>query len=59
MMLVLTNMSKVKLAFSALEVANGIGDREHLGFLDTSPEVYPFLGVEFLIAKVTEVLCTQ
>ena len=56
----LTNISKVVLAHGVLvEVADGIGDREHLGFLDSSEEAHPLLGVEVLIAKAIKVLCTQ
>ena len=37
MMFALTNMSEVALVLSMLvEVADGIGNREHLGLLDTS-----------------------
>ena len=60
MMFMLANMSEVVLTHGVLvEVADGIVDREHLGFPDTSQEGHPLLGVEVLIMKVIKVLCTQ
>ena len=56
----LTNMSKLALTLSVLaEVADSIGNREHLGFLDASQKAHLLLGVEVLITKVIEILCTQ
>ena len=59
MMFVLPIMSKAALILGTLEVADGVGDRECLGFLDASLEAHPVLGLEVLIAKVIKVLCTQ
>ena len=59
MTFMLTTMSEVMLGLRALEVVDGKGDRECLGFLDAFPEVHPLLGVEVLIAKVIKVPCTQ
>ena len=56
----LTNMSEVVVTLSMLvEVADSIGDREHLGFLDASQEAHPLLGVEVLITNGIKVICTQ
>ena len=60
MMFELTNMSKVVLVLIMLvEVSDSIGDREYLGFLDTSQEAHLVLGVEVLIMKVIKVLSTK
>ena len=47
------------LSMLGVEVVDGVGNREHLGFLDASQEAHPLLGVEVLIVKVIKVLCTQ
>ena len=53
-------MSEVVLTLGVLvKVADGIGDREHLGFLGASQEPHPLLGVEVLIMKAVKVLYTQ
>ena len=43
----LTTTSEVVLTLGVLEVADGKGGREHLGFLDAFLEVHPLLGVKF------------
>ena len=56
----LTNVSKVALTHGMLvEVADGVGNREHLGFLDTLQEAHSLLGVEVLATKAIKVPCTQ
>ena len=52
-------MSEVTLTQSTLEVADDMGDRECLEFLDASPESHPLLGMGVLIMKVIKVLYTQ
>ena len=53
------NRCEVALKFGALvEEIDNVGDREHQGILDTSPEAHPLLGVGVLIEEVIEVLCT-
>ena len=48
----LTNMSEIALMLGMLvEVADGLGDREHLGFLDASQEAHPLLGWKFWVQK--------
>ena len=60
MMFALTNMSEVALVLSMLvEVADGIGNGECLGLLDTSQQAHPLLGMEVLIKKAVKVLRTQ
>ena len=59
MMFMLTTTSEVMLTLSVLKVADGMGDRECLGFLDASQEAHPLLGVEGLIMKAIKVPCTQ
>ena len=57
MMFKLKNTTKVALALDELvEVADGIGDREHLGLLDASQEAQPLLWVQVLISKVIKAL---
>ena len=52
MIFMITNISKVVLMFSMLmEVADGIGKEEHLGFLDASQEAHFLLGVKVLTTK--------
>ena len=58
MMLMLTTTSEVTLTCCSLEVADGMGDKECLGFLDASLEAHP-TRVDVLIIKVIEILCTQ
>ena len=60
MILMLKNMSKVVFMFSVLvEVVDDVGDREHQGILEASPELHPLLGVGVLIEEVIKFLCTQ
>ena len=60
MMFVLTNTIEVAFTLGVLvEVADSIGDRKNLGFLDASLEAHPLLGVRVLIAEVIKVLCAQ
>ena len=42
-----------------VEVEDRVGEREHLGLLDASQEAHSLLGVDVLMAKVVEALCTQ
>ena len=56
----LTDMSEVALVLSELmEVADDVGDREHHGFIEASPEAHPPLGIGTLIEEVTIILCIQ
>ena len=56
----LTNTSEVVFTLGVLVgVADVIGNREHLRFLDASWEAHPLLGVDVLITKVIKVLYTQ
>ena len=59
MMFMLTTMSEVTLMLSMLDVADSMAYRKCLGFPDASPEAHPLLGVEVLIMREIEVLCTQ
>ena len=59
MMFMLTTTCEVALMLGTLEVVDGMGDREHLGFLDASLETHPLLGLEVQIVKAIRVLCTQ
>ena len=59
MTFMLTTTSEVTLVLGVLEVADGVGDRESLEFLDAFQEVHPLWRVGVLITKVIEILCTQ